>query len=57
VLDGQVIGSCRRILQKETVTIELNSFQPLTTNEQQAITEAAQRFRVFLQLDAELVWE
>ena len=57
VLDGQVIGSCRRTLQKDTVTIELSSFQPLTIDEQQAITEAAQRFSLFLQLGVELVWE
>ncbi len=57
VLDGQVIGSCRRTLQKETVTIEPNSFQPLTIDEQQAITEAAQRFGAFLQLGVELIWQ
>jgi hypothetical protein len=57
VLDGQVIGSCRRTLQKQTVTIELNSFQPLAPDEQQAVVEAAQRFGAFLEMQVELVWQ
>lgn len=56
VLDGQVIGNSRRTLQKETVTIELNSYRPLNTNEQQAIVEAANRFGAFLEMRVELIW-
>jgi len=55
VLDGQIIGTNRRTLQKETVTIELNSFRPLTSDEQQAIVEAAHRFGAFLELGVELI--
>jgi hypothetical protein len=49
VLDGQLIGTSRRTLQKETVTIEPNSFLPLNSAEQQAIAEAVFRFGAFLQ--------
>jgi len=57
VLDGQVIGSARRTLQKQTVTLELNSFLPLNPDEQQAIIVAAQRFGAFLEMQVELVWQ
>lgn len=56
VLDGQVIGSCRRTLQKETVTVAVDSFLPLTPDDQQAIVEAVQRFGAFLELPVELIW-
>ncbi len=56
VLDGQVIGSCRRTLQKETVTIEVDSFQPLTPDGQQAVMAAVQRFSLFLEREAVIVW-
>ena len=49
VLDGQVIGNARRTLQKETVTIELNSLRSLNRREQQAIEAAAHRFGAFLE--------
>ncbi len=49
VLDGQLIGSSRRTLQKDVVTIQLNSFRPLNAAEHQAVAEAAQRFGAFLQ--------
>jgi hypothetical protein len=54
VLDSQIIGSSRRTLQKDTVTIELNSLLPLNSDEQQAIAEAANRFGAFLQKDVNL---
>lgn len=57
VLDGQVVGSCRRTLQKASATVEANSFLPLTPDDQQAIAAAARRFGTFLQLPVELVWQ
>lgn len=56
VLDGQAVGSCRRTLQSDTVTIEINSFVPLTADKKQAITEAAQQFGKFLDLTVEFIW-
>ncbi|MFZ1395508.1 MAG: winged helix DNA-binding domain-containing protein [Candidatus Promineifilaceae bacterium] len=50
VLDGQVVGSSRRTLQKERVTIEVTNFQPLSPDEQQAVVEAVQRFGAFLEM-------
>ena len=57
VLDGQLIGSSRRTLQKETVTIELNSFVPLDPAARQAIVAAAQQFGTFLEMRVELDWQ
>lgn len=57
VLDGQIIGTSRRTLQKQTVTIELNSFVPLTPDAQQAVVAAAQRFGAFLEMRVELIWQ
>ncbi len=57
LLDGQVVGSARRTLQKQTVTLELNSFLPLNPDEQQAIVTAGQRFGAFLEMQVEMVWQ
>lgn len=56
VLDGQVIGTCRRTLQKKTVTVEVNSFQTLASDDREAISAAAQRFGRFLEQEAVIVW-
>lgn len=56
VLDGQVIGTSRRTRQKDAVTIEVDSVQPLTVDEQEAITEAARRFGRFLEQETVIVW-
>jgi hypothetical protein len=56
VLDGQVIGSCRRTLQKKTVTVEVDSFQTLASDDREAISAAAQRFGRFLEQEAVIVW-
>lgn len=56
VLDGQVIGSCRRTLQKTSATIEVNNFLPLTPDDRQAVVAAAQRFGTFLQQPVDLIW-
>jgi hypothetical protein len=48
VIDGQIVGSWRRMLDKDTVTIELNPFKRLTKAEQRAIMIAAQRYGEFL---------
>ncbi|MCB8978327.1 MAG: AlkZ family DNA glycosylase [Ardenticatenaceae bacterium] len=57
VLDGQVIGTCRRTLQKNSLTIEVTSYRILTLNEKQALADAAQRFGAFLKLQVELGWQ
>jgi hypothetical protein len=47
VINGQVVGSCRRTFQKKSVVIETDIFTELTRAEQQAVTEAAHRYGAF----------
>ncbi len=49
VIDGQIVGSWRRTLNKEAVTIEINPFRRLTKAEQRAVATAAQRYGEFLE--------
>jgi hypothetical protein len=54
VIDGQIVGSWRRALNTETVTVEINSFRRLTKAEQRAVATAAQRYGEFLELPVTL---
>ena len=54
VVDGQIVGSWRRVLGKDTVNIELKPFGPLTKTDQRAIAEAARRYGEFLGKRAEI---
>jgi hypothetical protein len=49
VIDGQIIGTWRRALNKDTAVIEMNPFRPLTKAEQRAVAAAAQRYGEFLE--------
>jgi|WetSurMetagenome_2_1015567.scaffolds.fasta_scaffold90619_2 hypothetical protein len=55
VVDGQIIGSWRRTLNKETVAIEIDPFRPLAKAEQRAVAAAAQRYGEFLNRAVKLV--
>jgi hypothetical protein len=55
VINGQIVGSWRRMLDKDTVTIELNPFRRLTKAEQRAVAAAAQRYGEFLGLPVILI--
>ncbi len=48
VVDGRIVGSWRRTLDKEAVAIEINPFRPLTKAEQRTVAAAAQRYGEFL---------
>jgi hypothetical protein len=48
VLGGQVAGTWKRVLKKETVVITLSPFAPLKKEERQAVAEAAERYGSFL---------
>lgn len=48
VLDGQVVGTWRRALKKETVTIMLNPFERINRAEKRALAAAADRYAKFL---------
>jgi len=50
VIDGQIVGTWRRTLQKDSVLIETDLFVRLTTAEQQALELAVQRYGEFLEL-------
>jgi hypothetical protein len=52
MIDGQIVGSWRRTLNKETAAIEINPFRRLTKVEQRAIATAAQRYGEFLGMRA-----
>jgi hypothetical protein len=49
VVDGQIVGSWMRALNKDAVVIEINPFTRLTKAEQQAVASAAQRYGEFLE--------
>lgn len=55
VVDGQIVGSARRTLQKRLVTVETRPFFPLTEAQEGAVAEAAQRYGEFLGLPVRLV--
>ena len=50
VVDGQIVGTFRRVLQKKGVTIEANLFRALTEAEDEAMVAAAHRFADFINL-------
>ena len=50
VINGQVVGTWKRKINKSAVVIELNLFTPLTKAEKHAVIGAAQRYSVFLDL-------
>ncbi len=54
VLDGQVVGIWRRTLKKAAVTVQLQPFFLLSSEQQDAINAAAQRFADFLGLSLTL---
>jgi hypothetical protein len=54
VLDGRVVGTWRRILKKNAVTIVLRIFMPLHEAEISSITAAANRYGAFLGLSVNI---
>lgn len=56
LIDGQIVGSARRTLQKRAVTIETRLFLPLTEAQEQAVAVAAQRYGEFMGLPVALQW-
>jgi hypothetical protein len=48
VIDGQIVGSWKRTLRKDTAVIETNLFTRLTKAESRAVTLAAQRYGHFI---------
>jgi hypothetical protein len=54
VVDGQLVGTWRRALDRRTVHVELTAFRPLGAAERRALLEAARRFAGFLGRDLRL---
>jgi hypothetical protein len=50
VLDGQVVGTWKRSLGKDSVVVELSPFEPLARAESMAVKRAAARYAAFLGL-------
>ena len=55
VVDGQIVGTWRRVLKKDSVNIEFDPFIQLTKTENKAVTLAAQRYGKFLELPVTLL--
>ena len=50
VIHGQVVGTWKRTLKKQAVTIELQPFMPLSKADTRAVLKTAQQYGVFLEL-------
>jgi hypothetical protein len=53
-VDGQIVGTWKRTLKKETVMITPSLFTPLSQAEYQALAEAAHRYGAFLDMTVAL---
>lgn len=47
ILDGQIVGSWKRIVKKDTITIKLSPFQSLSEREYEAFEQAVQAYAAF----------
>ena len=56
LVNGQIVGTWKRTLTKETVVVELNLFTSPTRAENKAIEAAAQQYGVFLNRMVELTY-
>jgi len=54
VVDGQVIGTWKRTLKRDSVHLSVTPFRPLTEAERAAITKAAERYGTFQQATVKL---
>ncbi len=57
VLDGRVAGTWKRTLKKNTVSITLNPFIPLNSQETRAFAAAADRYGAFLAMSVNATFE
>jgi hypothetical protein len=55
VVDGQIVGTWRRTLDKGTVTIEINYMSHVTKAQQRMVAAAAQRYGEFLEKSVTLI--
>ncbi len=55
ILDGQVVGTWKRTIEKHAVIIETTLFAPLERAQTQAIEAAAERYGAFLGLPVEII--
>lgn len=56
VVDGQIVGSWKRTLQRDAVVIKTDLFRRLTKAENRAVSLAAQRYGDFLELPVALAF-
>lgn len=54
VLNAQIIGGWRRVIQKNSVVVELNLLTILTQAQDRALSAAAKRYEQFLQLPVQI---
>src|SRR5207249_4628066 len=48
VIDGRIVGSWKRVIEKDRVLLTLQPFRVLSATEQQALDQAVQRYSGFL---------
>jgi hypothetical protein len=48
VIDGQIVGAWKRVIEKDHILLTLDPFRGLTEAEQQAVAQAGQRYQTFL---------
>ncbi len=53
VIDGQIAGTWKRTLKKNTVFVAANPFKPLSASQENALLEAEQRYATYLGLKLE----
>jgi hypothetical protein len=54
VIDGQVVGTWKRRLNRERVIVTPTIFRPLDQREREAVALAAERYGAFVQLPVTL---
>lgn len=54
MIDGEIVGTWRRVFEKRKVIIESKPFHPLSEAEQRAFAQAADRYGAFLGMDVEI---
>ena len=57
VIDGQIVGTWTRTLQKNTVVIGANSFTPFSEAETSAFAASANRYGAFLNMSVNATWK
>ncbi|PYS73125.1 MAG: hypothetical protein DMF69_05755 [Acidobacteria bacterium] len=56
IIDGQVVGSWKRVLAKEAVTTRVTPFLSLTKSDKTLVVRECETYANFLQLNSKIEW-